>query len=415
MSSSRAPSSLRPARPGRPHTVLVVDDSAFMRRVITDILSSTSEFRVIGTARDGNDALRKVHQLDPDLVTMDVEMPGLDGLTALGYIMSETPRPVVMLSAYTTAGGDATMRALDYGAVDFVAKPGGTISLNLETVGDQLLDALRAAATANLAMIPVRVHRHVERPKPPAPEPGAGADAPPSVLDAPGKVAARRAPAMPPRKKRRRAAAGAGPSEVAVAVAASTGGPRALAELLPRIRVPLGAAVLVVQHMPAHFTRTFAERLDGLDGLPVCEAVDGEPVRGDRVYMAPGDFHMRVVRVDGVPTIALSQEPTIWGVRPAADPLFRSVAEAYGARCVGVVLTGMGRDGAEGLREIVAAGGAGIAQDKRTSVIYGMPQAAGEVAQSILPLDEIHGAIEREVDVRMHALARPAAFVEGEA
>ena len=134
MSSSRPPRPAAPpgARPGRPHTVLVVDDSAFMRRVITDILSQTTEFRVVGTARDGNDALRKVHQLDPDLVTMDVEMPGLDGLAALGYIMSETPRPVVMLSAYTVEGGDATLRALDYGAVDFVSKPGGTISLNLE-------------------------------------------------------------------------------------------------------------------------------------------------------------------------------------------------------------------------------------------------------------------------------------------
>ena len=145
MSSSSPPSSARRRERGRPHTVLVVDDSAFMRRVISDILSSTDEFKVIGTARDGNDALKKVHQLDPDLVTMDVEMPGLDGLAALGYIMSETPRPVVMLSAFTVAGGDATLRALDYGAVDFVSKPSGTISLNLETVSDRLLEALRKA------------------------------------------------------------------------------------------------------------------------------------------------------------------------------------------------------------------------------------------------------------------------------
>jgi two-component system chemotaxis response regulator CheB len=383
--------------------VLVVDDSAFMRRVITDILSQTDEFRVVGTARDGNDALRKVHQLDPDLVTMDVEMPGLDGLAALGYIMSETPRPVVMLSAYTVAGGDATMRALDYGAVDFVSKPSGTISLNLEVVAGRLLDALRAAATANLAMIPVRVQRRV--PDPPA-----------SVLvdpRAPVDPAARR-PAAPVRRKRRRVSSSEAP-EVAVVVAASTGGPRALAEMLPRLRVPLGAAVLVVQHMPPHFTRTFAERLDGLGGLPVTEAEDGEPVRGDHVYMAPGDYHMRVVPSDGGPRISLSQEPTIWGVRPAADPLFRSVAEVYGARSVGVVLTGMGRDGAEGLREIVGAGGAGVAQDRRTSVIYGMPQAAGEVAQSILPLDEIHAAIEREVDARAGAAAAPAALAEEDA
>jgi two-component system chemotaxis response regulator CheB len=367
--------------------VLVVDDSAFMRRVISDILSSTDEFRVVGTARDGNDALRKIHQLDPDLVTMDVEMPGLDGLAALGYIMSETPRPVVMLSAYTVAGGDATLRALDYGAVDFVSKPSGTISLNLETVSDRLLEALRAAAAANLSMIPVRVHRPGAAPRRPA-APSAGA---------------------PVRRRRRRAPEAGPPSEVAVAIAASTGGPRALAEMLPRLRVPLGAAVLVVQHMPAHFTRTFAERLDNLEGLPVAEAVDGEPVRQDRVYMAPGDFHMRVVRGDdGTPRIALGQEPTIWGVRPAADPLFRSVAAVYGPRGIGVVLTGMGRDGAEGLREIVHAGGGGIAQDRATSVIYGMPQAAAEHAQRVMPLEEVHAGIEREVTARA-ATSAPAA------
>jgi two-component system chemotaxis response regulator CheB len=377
--------------------VLVVDDSAFMRRVISDMISSTPEFRVVGTARDGNDALRKVHQLEPDLVTMDVEMPGLDGLAALGYIMSETPRPVVMLSAYTVHGGDATLRALDYGAVDFVAKPSGTISLDLETVADQLLDALRAAAAANLSVIPVRVPRSAPPPRPSQDGPAA---APVAVT--------------PARRKRRRVTPAGDAAPVAVAIAASTGGPRALAEMMPRLRVPLGAAVLVVQHMPAHFTRSFAERLDSLGGLPVAEAADGDAVCGDRVYLAPGDYHMRVVSDGGVPRIALGQEPTVWGVRPAADPLFRSVAEVYGRRSVGVVLTGMGRDGAEGLREIVAAGGAGIAQDRRTSVIYGMPQAAGEVAQRVLPLDEIHAAIEREVDVRAFSPAAvPMAEAEG--
>jgi two-component system chemotaxis response regulator CheB len=397
MSSSRPPAAGKRRERGRPHTVLVVDDSAFMRRVITDILSSTDEFRVVGTARDGNDALKKVHQLDPDLVTMDVEMPGLDGLAALGYIMSETPRPVVMLSAFTVAGGDATLRALDYGAVDFVSKPSGTISLNLESVADRLLEALRAAAAANLSMIPVRLTTGPRPPRQPRPaSPAAPA-------------------AAPPRRRRRRVPETGEASEVAVAIAASTGGPRALAELLPRLRSPLGAAVLIVQHMPAHFTRTFAERLDNMEGLPVSEAVEGEAVRRDHVYMAPGDFHMRVARgADGVPRIALDQGPPVWGVRPAADPLFRSVAEAYGARGVGVVLTGMGRDGADGLREIVAAGGAGIAQDRATSVIFGMPHAAAEHAQRVVPLEEAHAEIERAVAARtsLPALA-PAAAEEG--
>jgi two-component system, chemotaxis family, protein-glutamate methylesterase/glutaminase len=361
---------------GRRRTVLVVDDSAFMRRVISDILGSTDEFRVVGTARDGNDALRKVHDLDPDLVTMDVEMPALDGLSALGYIMSETPRPVVMLSAYTTEGGEATMRALDYGAVDFVAKPSGTISLNLDTVADRLLEALRAASTANLSVIPVRVPR-----RPFAPGPG---DAAPSFE-------------LP-----RRRGEGGRAAETVVAIAASTGGPRALTELVPRLRPSLGAAVLVVQHMPARFTRSFAERLDGMGGLRVTEAVEGEPVRPDHVYLAPGDWHMRLVRDGAEVRIALDQEATLWGVRPAADHLFRSVAEAYGPRAVGVVLTGMGKDGAEGLRRMVEAGGYGIAQDRASSVIYGMPAAAAKVADAQLPLDEIHRGIEREVDARAH-------------
>jgi two-component system chemotaxis response regulator CheB len=350
--------------PSKPHTVLVVDDSAFMRKVISDILSAGDEFVVVGTARDGNDALRKIHRLDPQLVTMDVEMPGLDGLAALGYIMSETPRPVVMLSAYTTEGGEATLRALDYGAVDFVAKPSGTISLNLQSVAGQLLDALRAATTANLAAVPLRMPRR------------------PAIAELP-----------PPPRARRRLAEGDEPVSV-VAIAASTGGPRALAEVIPRLPSPLGAAVLVVQHMPPRFTRSLAERLDGMSGLTVCEAEDGEPVRRDHVYMAPGDFHMRVVREAGEVRIALDQGPSVWGVRPAADPLFRSVAEAYGARSVGVVLTGMGRDGAEGLRAIREAGGSGIAQDRASCVIYGMPQAAAEWADAVLPLDRIAAELE---------------------
>jgi two-component system chemotaxis response regulator CheB len=383
----------------RPHTVLVVDDSAFMRRVISDILSSTDEFRVVGTARDGNDALRKVHQLEPDLVTMDVEMPGLDGLSALGYIMSETPRPVVMLSAYTTEGGEATMRALDYGAVDFVAKPSGTISLNLDTVADRLLQALRAASTANLAVLPVRVRR----PPAPAPDAPAEADAAASV-DA---AASTRTRAASLRKRKRptaepptRAAHTGRSAETVVAIAASTGGPRALTELVPRLRAPLGAAVLIVQHMPPRFTRSFAERLDGMSGLRVVEAAEGDVVCPDHVYLAPGDWHMRVVREGGEVRIALDQEPTIWGVRPAADPLFRTVAGAFGARAVGVVLTGMGKDGAEGLRDIVESGGYGIAQDRASSVIYGMPAAAARIADAVMPLDEIHLGIEREVDAR---------------
>jgi two-component system, chemotaxis family, protein-glutamate methylesterase/glutaminase len=351
--------------PRRPRTVLVVDDSAFMRRVVADILATTDEFHVVGTAKDGLDAIRKVHELDPELVTMDVEMPRLDGLSALGYIMSETPRPVVMLSAHTTAGGEATLRALDYGAVDFVTKPSGTVSRDLDRVAERLLDALRAAAAANLDMLPVRM-------------------APASRVAPRPRRAPRARPGAP----------------TAVLIAASTGGPRALSEMVPRLPARLGAAVLIVQHMPARFTRTFAERLDSAGRLRVTEAADGDEVRSDHVYLAPGDFHMRVRRDGGKVRIALDQGPNLWGVRPAADHLFRSASEVYGPNAVGVVLTGMGRDGAAGLASVVAAGGYGIAQDRATSVIFGMPAAAASCAHRVLPLGEMPITVAREVSLR---------------
>ncbi len=341
-----------------PRSVLVVDDSALMRRVIADVIEADEGFRVVATARDGEDALRKVHALDPDLVTLDFEMPGMDGLAVLGYIMSEVPRPVVMLSAYTQRGGELTLRALDLGAVDFVAKPSGTISLDLERVGNRLRAALRAAAAANLANLPVRMPRTGRS--------GGRAEHPDD--------------------------SGA-PATVAIGIAASTGGPRALTELIPCLRPGLGAVVLVVQHMPPSFTRTLAERLDGMSALPVREAARDEPLLPDRVYVAPGGYHLRVGAPDGVPRVLLDREPPLWGVRPAADHLFRTLADCYGTRGIGAVLTGMGKDGAEGLAAIAAAGGTGFAQDRATSVIYGMPHAAAPHAAAVLPLAGIAPAL----------------------
>ncbi|HEU4566142.1 MAG TPA: chemotaxis response regulator protein-glutamate methylesterase [Gemmatimonadaceae bacterium] len=362
MSSSSAP-------PARAATVLVVDDSAFMRQIIAELVQSSGEFRVVGTARHGHDALRKIHALDPEIVTLDVEMPELDGIAALGYIMSEAPRPVVMLSGVATGDrDDLTIRALELGAVDFVRKPAGRMSADLGAVRERLLDALRACAHANVRGVPV-----LARP---------GRAAPAAGVAGGGRGAAR-----------------------AIAIAASTGGPRALAELVPQLPAALDAAVLVVQHMPAGFTRSLAERLDHHSQLTVSEARDGEPVVRGRVYIAPGGWHMSVHVSDGEPVIALDDGPAVWGVRPAADPLFRSVARHFGAAAVGVVLTGMGRDGAAGLRAIRDAGGAGIAQDRATSIIYGMPQAALAAggAERVLPLGEIAGAL-----AEMAADRRPA-------
>jgi two-component system chemotaxis response regulator CheB len=339
--------------------VLVVDDSAFMRRVITRIVDGSREFRVIGTARDGVEALAQVHALNPQIVTLDVEMPELDGLQALGYIMSETPRPVVMLSAATTQGDvDLTLRCLELGAVDFVRKPSGPVSIDLDRVAETLLNALRAAREVNLGGVQVLARpRFLQAPPPPVLAHGAA---------------------------------------MAVVIAASTGGPRALAEVIPGLPAELDAAVLVVQHMPAGFTRSLAARLNSMSRLPVAEGIDGEPVMANRVYLAPGGLHMRVaVDADGRRCISLDGSAPVWGVRPSADPLFRSAVEQFGRNVVGVVLTGMGRDGSEGLTAIRAAGGKGVVQDRATSTIYGMPQAALQRAgaERVVPLASVAGAV----------------------
>jgi two-component system chemotaxis response regulator CheB len=322
-------------------TVLVVDDSAFMRQVISQLVESSGEFRVVGTARDGREAITQVQTLEPQIVTLDIEMPELDGLGALGYIMTHTPRPIVMLSAATTRDGhDATVRALELGAVDFVRKPSGPVSPDLTKVAERLLAALRAAATANLG----------------------------------GTEAAVRAPRFVSTEPGRRPAAIA---TAAVTIATSTGGPRALASVIPELPRDLPAAVLIVQHMPAGFTKSLARRLDAVSRLRVAEACHGDVVVNGRAYIAPGGCHMRVDVVDGVPKIVIDEStPPVWGVRPAADPLFRSLAAAFGPACVGVVLTGMGRDGADGLRRMRDAGALTIAQDEESSVIFGMPGEA---------------------------------------
>ncbi len=339
-------------------TVLVVDDSTFMRRMISDMISRMPGYRVIGVAADGREALAAIEDLDPEVVTLDIEMPRLDGFGVLKTVMASGPRRIVVLSAYTVEGSRSALKALELGAVDLVAKPSGPISFDVARVEARLYEALEAARAADVeALVRQRAHTEVV-----------------ARVPAPELV-----------------------SEGIVAIAASTGGPRALTYLLGALPGDLGAAILVVQHMPAGFTATLAARLNELTPLAVAEAEGGEVIEPNRVWIAPGDFHMRVRRDPDAARIVLDQRELICGTRPAADALFPSVAEAFGRNVVGVVLTGMGRDGALGLEAIRAAGGHTMVQDRVSSVVYGMPARALEI-----------GSAERTVSLR----AMPEAIVK---
>jgi two-component system chemotaxis response regulator CheB len=342
-------------------SVLVVDDSAFMRQVVVDLITTMPGFRVAGTARDGQHAVEQVHALDPDIVTLDIEMPELDGLQVLGYVMSETPRPVVMLSAADTEDGRLTLRALELGAVDFVRKPTGRYASDMERVRSRLWEALQAAAVVNLRSVGMLARPHVGR----------------ASTSERSLGAARRV----------------------VAVASSTGGPRALAEIIPMLPADLSAAIVIAQHMPAGFTRSLAERLNQMAALTVVEASDGIALERGLVYVAPGGMHLTLVDTPEGICCQLDESATVWGVRPAADPLFRSVARLFKASSIGVVLTGMGRDGAEGLRSIRDAGGRALVQDRATSTIYGMPAMALQLAgaDEEVPLAAMADAIARHV------------------
>jgi two-component system chemotaxis response regulator CheB len=336
--------------------VLVVEDSELMRNVLVEIITDSIDFRVVGQAATGYEAIRLVHELNPDIVTLDLQMPDLGGLGTLGYIMSETPRPVVIVSAYVSDRAAApALQALEFGAVELVAKPAGDERRDVDVLGDRLLDALRAASEARVANLRMTDHR---------------------------------TRAVKPEAQVQSTAA-----RSAIAIAASTGGPRALSEIIPNLPVGLPSAFLIVQHMPPGFTKPFAERLAMLSTVPVREANDGDVLQAGSVYLAPGGRHMSLQRTaDGI-SIALTDGEAIWGVKPAGDVLFKAVAEHFGPASAGIVLTGMGRDGAEGLRAIREVGGWTAVQDLASSVVYGMPKFAAPHADDELSLDAMVKAI----------------------
>ncbi|MBX3128263.1 MAG: chemotaxis response regulator protein-glutamate methylesterase [Polyangiaceae bacterium] len=347
---------------GRKLRVLVVDDSAFMRSAVSRMLSSDERFDVVGQAADGNAAVKLAAELSPDVITMDFNMPGLNGADATRAILSARAVPIVMLSAHTKEGASATVEALAAGALDFVEKPAGEVSVNLSSIRDELTSKLVSAAGANVAP----------------------ALAPPSLAASePSSRPARAHKPMPAGLR-------------VVVIASSTGGPAALVQLVPTLALERHAVLVVVQHLAAGFTGALAEQLAERAGFPIHEATDGEELRAGRGLVAPGGSHLLIERSGRV---TLSSAEPVHGVRPAADVTLKSAALAYGPRTVGVVLTGMGRDGATGLAAVKAAGGRTIAQDRASSTVYGMPKAAAElgVVDDVLPLYRIGRAVSKLV------------------
>lgn len=308
--------------------VFVVDDSLFMQKVLQDILQSDKGITIIGTARNGEEALSKIEVLHPDVVTMDIEMPRMDGLTAVQRIMERKPLPIVMISSLTQREAEITFKALEYGAVDYVPKPSGSISLNMSEVKDEVLSKIKTAALANVMQKKPAIREKLQT-----------------------------------QTKH---------SEKVISMAASTGGPPALASVLKALPESI-PPILVVQHMPQGITKFFAADLNGKCKFRVKEAEEGDMIQDNLALVAPGGFHM-VVNKEG--RISLTMDPPVNYVRPSADVTMISMAQAYGSKNIGVVLTGMGSDGARGIKAIKEKGGTTIAQDKETSVVYGMPNMA---------------------------------------
>ena len=337
--------------------VLVVDDSAYARFMVARNLSLDPEIEIIGMARNGNDAVAKIKNLQPDVVTLDVEMPGMDGITALEKIMTECPTPVIMLSALTAEGAEVTIKSLEMGAVDFFLKQ-SLVSPVGEGNNSELISKVKNAARVDVAGINARLKNVL------------------AIL----QRGSRKEKEKPPLRN--------GHIDRVVIIGSSTGGPRALYEVVPNLPDDLPAAFLIVQHMPPKFTRSIAERLNELSRVTVKEAEVGDMVRRGQALIAPGGYHMAVMPGGQV---SLNQDKPRCGLRPAVDVTMESAVKIYGSRCIGVVMTGMGSDGTHGCALIKAAGGKVLAEDESTCVVYGMPRSVIEagLADRVAPVQKM--------------------------
>ncbi|KGP92876.1 chemotaxis protein CheY [Pontibacillus chungwhensis BH030062] len=347
--------------------VLVVDDSAFMRKMIQEILEADHRITVVGTARNGEEGLKKVKELSPDIITLDVEMPKMDGLTCLKEIMRSYPLPVVMLSSMTTRGGENTLKAMEYGAVDFIEKPSGSISLNINSIAEKIVGKVIAASKANLN----EVNKSVVSP----------VVASSATIDAKRFVYSK------------------GKQDL-IAIGTSTGGPRALQQVLTALPKDYPAPIVIVQHMPPGFTKSLAQRLDRLCEISVKEAEDQEILHGGVAYIAPGNYHMKIQYQRNL-IIHLDQTDATKGHRPSVDVLFSSIARINSINMTAVIMTGMGSDGALGLEQLKKSNNsvAVIAESEKSSIVFGMPKAAilTHLVDEVVHVNEISLALMKRV------------------
>jgi two-component system chemotaxis response regulator CheB len=344
--------------------VLVIDDSALMRKMITQMLQRDTSIEVIGTAMDGAFGLKKIEELRPDVVTLDLEMPQMDGLELLRHITKRAPVPVIVVSSHSTEGASETFKALQWGAFDFVAKPQENASMTMDSIAEELIAKVKVAGASRRPRVEV------------------------ATVDE-ERLRLARKPVRPA------ASARMTPTKV-IAIGISTGGPNALLYLLSQLPADFPGSILIVQHMPEGFTQMFAKRLSDACAIEVKEAQSGDLLLAGRALICPGNRHLRVRKMPLGDVAVLSDDPRVNGHRPSADVLFRSVAQEYGTKAIALIMTGMGEDGADGIGAVKDAGGLAVAQDEASSVVFGMPKVAIERGHvnRVVPLDALANMLQ---------------------